>query len=308
MAENREWERLDPEARRLLEMHARGQYAALLNEVDDLSKRGSLTAGMYAVAAYALTELERHGEAVNAARLSIQQDAGWAWPHHLLAAAEAARGRLNEAISAESRAVALAPAEPSYGASLARYQRLAGKAEAAVRTALQALAVDTDHVGARNELGLALQAKGDRSGALAEFRRTQAQAPGEPLPWLSEGGLLLEERNVAGARAAFHQALTRRPGVLEAEDRLADTLTPQAGFARQALHHLLWFGRLNLLGWAMIIFLYYVTFRLLQMLWKVVPALLPVAQGLLWISMAYLLGALLLGRGLRFAFRRGWPR
>lgn len=307
MAENREWERLDPEARRLLEMHARGQYAALLNEVDDLSKRGPLTAGMYAVASYALTELERHAEAVNAARLSIQQDSGWAWPHHLLAAAEAARGRLNEAISAQSRAVALEPGEPGYGANLARYQRLSGKAEAAVKTALQALAVDTDHVGARNELGLALQARGDRSGALTEFRRAQAQAPGDPLPWLSEGVMLLDEADLAGARAAFHQALARKPGMPEPEDRLADTLTPP-GSGRRTLHHLLWFGRLNLVGWAMIIFLYYVTFRLIQMVWKAIPALLPVAQGLLWVSMGYLLGSLVLGRGLRFAFRRGWPQ
>lgn len=88
---------------------------------------------------------------------------------------------------------------------------------------------------------------------------------------------------------------------------MADTLVSPPGLGRRVLHHALNLGRVTLVGWMMISFLYYVSFRVLQILWKLMPFLLPVAQGLLYITLAYLAGGFVVGRLLRWLFRGAWP-
>lgn len=308
MTHQPELQQLDGDGQRLLGFYRTRQYTALLHEVDELSKRGPLSAAAQGMASLACSELERYSEAANAAGMALQQQPAWAWLYHALAMAEAGRGRLREAVAAQSRAVALAPAEPAYPTALARYQRESGWPEDAAKTARQALLAHPEHPGALNELGLALQAAGDPEGAFQQFRMAQSVGGDDPEPWISEGNLQAQQGDCGQARHCYHEALRRAPGLTAAEDRLADTLTGGPGIARRLLLHLLNLGRVTMVGWMMISFLYYVTFRLLQILWRLLPILLPVAQGLLVATLLYLLIGLAAGRSLRAAFRLGWPR
>lgn len=308
MITEREAHLLDEDARRLLALHQKEQNAALLNEVDELSKRAPLTPGVLGVAAMALTALERSDEAVKAAGHAAKAEPGWAWLHHALAAARARLGHLEEALAAQRQAAQLMPGEPGYTAGLARYLREAGQPDQAVRTARQALLTAPAHPGALNELGLALQAAGDPAGALEAFRQAQATDPAGAEAHISEGVLHLRAGARKEARKSLRAALKRHPGLPEAENRMVETLAGKQGFLHTALIHILNLGRLNVVGWLMIAFLYYVGFRLLQILWRYLPATLPAAQALLIATLAWLLGGMALGHLLRLLFRTGWPR
>jgi tetratricopeptide (TPR) repeat protein len=304
----RERRQLGEAAQNLLQLYEKGQHLHLLNEVEMLSKGGALPADVLGMAALSMLESERYADAASAAREALKAAPGQAWLHHALAAAEAGQGRLEGAVEAARRAVQLMPGHPGYGASLARYLRLAGQVEAAVRTARQALLPDGSHAGALCELGLALAAAGDRSGALEQFRMAQQVGGGAPEGFLHEGALHLAAGARAEARAALHGALARRPGWAEAENLLARSLAGSGGPVAAALVHALNLGRVTVVGWGMIAFLYYLLFRLLEFIWKMWPVALPVGQVLLVATLVWLLGGLVLGRAARFTFGRGWPR
>jgi Flp pilus assembly protein TadD len=308
MIAERERRQLSDGAVKLLQLYEKEQHPHLLNEVEMLSKAGALPADVLGMAALSLIESERFAEAAKTAREALKAAPGQAWLHHALAAAEAGQGQLEAAVEAARRAVQLMPGHPTYGASLARYLRLAGQVEAAVRTARQALLTDGADVGALCELGLALAAAGDRSGALEQFRMAQQADPGAPEPYLNEGALHLAAGSKAESRAALHGALARFPGWADAENLLARTVAGRTGPGQAALLHALSLGRVNIIGWSMIAFLYYLLFRLLEFIWKMWPAALPVGQVLLVATLVWLVGGLALGRTVRFAFGRGWPR
>ncbi|HWI65894.1 MAG TPA: tetratricopeptide repeat protein [Symbiobacteriaceae bacterium] len=304
MISDRERRQLGDGARQLLGLYEQGQHPHLLNEVEMLSKAGPLPADVLGMASLSLSAVERYADAARAAREAAEAAPSAAWLYDALAAAEAGQGRLEAAVAAQRRAVQLLPGEAGYGAALAGYLRRAGEIDLAARTARQALLTAPEHAGALCELGLALAAGGDRAGALEQFRLAQQADPASPQGHLQEGVLLLLAGERRAARPALHAALKRRPGLTEAEDRLAGTL---GGFPPVWVH-LLNLGRVTVVGWAMIAFLYYLLFRLLEFLWKTWPVLLPAGRILLVVTLTYLLGGMLVGRLMRFAFRRGWPR
>jgi tetratricopeptide (TPR) repeat protein len=303
----RERKALDSAALGLLGLYEQEQHPHVLNEVDQLSKGGALSPGVLGVAALSLTAVDRYAEAVTAAGEAIRREPGWAWLYAALAVAEAGQGALQAAVEAQRQAVRLMPGEPAYGASLARYERLRGHPDLAARTARQALMVDGGHPDALNELGLALLALGNPTAALDQFRNVQAAAPDQPAGFLGEGLLHLGAGARREARRALREALRRKPGLIEAENRMAETIAGTRGPGRAAILHLLMLGRVTLVGWLIVAFVYYLLFRLLEFIWRIAPATQPFSRGLLLATLAYLLVGLGIGTLLRFLFRKGWP-
>lgn len=302
---SREAQLLAPEDQRFLELYRSAQYTRLLGEVEEPIKAERATVGMLGLAALACAALGRAGEAQELAGTAVRAQPGWAWLHHAVAAAHAAGGNLPGALAEQRQATRLAPGEPGYLVMLAQYERALGAPAAAARACRQALLQDPEHVSALNELGLALMELGDAAGARQQFRRAQELAPGDPYGYYHEGLLHRTAGAPAAARACFRAALRRSPRFDQAENRLADLLAGGRPWLQRALRQLLFFGRMGLMGWTITAFFYYVGFRLLQILWGFVPGLLPAAQGLLWVSLAYLLGAGAGGRLLRWGLRLG---
>lgn len=298
-----EMERLDSEARRLLDAYEKGQHTSLLTEVDELSKQGPLPAGLLGLAASSLVAMERFDEAVTAARGALEREPRWAWLYLALSRAEAGRGDWAKAAEAARAAVQIMPGEPGYLANLAHCQRESGQGALAVKTARQALALDPSDPESLNQLGLALEATGDPEGALEQFRQAQTIRPDAPSAYLHEGALHRRAGLVGPARRALQEALRRNPGLTVAEDRLAETLS-ETPLVRGVLRHLLSLARLTVVGWAMVAFLYYVFFRMLEILWKSFAVFLPVGRVLLGVTFSWLVGGALVGWALRVAVRR----
>lgn len=298
-----ETERLDGDGRRLLEAYEKGQHTSLLAEVDELSKRGPLSPGLFGLASASLVAMERHEEAVTAARGALEREPRWAWLHLALSRAEAGRGDWARAADAGKVAMQLMPGEPLYLANLAECQRHLGQADLAIRTARQALVLDPVHAESLNQLGLALEATGDQRGALDQFRQAQAAQPDDPAAYLNEGALHRRAGRVSESRQAYQAALRHHPGLTEAEDGLAESLGENP-LVRRSLMHLLTLARLSLVGWGIVAFFYYLFFRLLEFLWRSFDAMLPVGRALLVITLIWLVGGAVAGWALRAWLRR----
>lgn len=308
MIGERELRTFSAEGLRLRELYKQKEHAHLLNEVDALSKKGSVSPDVMGLAALSLAALERWQEAAQAAAKAAAARPDGAWLQAVLALTEAESGNLEAALAAQQRARQLAPGDPLHAALLARYLRRLGRPQDACRVAREALVLDQEHPAALNELGLALAASGDPGGALEQFQHAQAAVPTDGEAWLNEGLLHKARGDKKAARRALHGALDRQPGWYEAEDALALTLPGAGVLGGRLLAHMLTLGRVTLVGWLMIAFLYYLLFRLLEFGWKAAPVLLPAGQSLLMLTLAYLLGGLAGGRLLRSLMDRGWPR
>lgn len=299
-----EVDQLQPDALSLLEIYRKGEHSALLAEVDQRSRSGPLSPDVLGLAAASLVALERYEEAATAAREAAGRAPLKAWLHHVLSRAELGRGDRAGALEAAEAACRLLPGHPDYLVTLAACRREGGDPAAAAATARQALAAAPAHPGALNQLGLALVASGDETGALEQFALAREAAPQEPEAYLNAAALHRRAGRVPEARRLLRDALRQIPDLLEAEEQLAETIGTSP-LVHRALRHLIHLSRLTMTGWAIVAFLYYLFFRLLEFLWKYFPVLLPISRVLLLITAAWLLGGALCGRLLRLTLRRG---
>lgn len=220
------------------------------------------------------------------------------------AAAALPAGDWAKAIAAADQAVRLAPSEPAWHALGARLRRESGFAAEALQVAERGLQRHPQSAHLLVERGLARGAESSApgnstpsesgagatpgaqptsrvpdSGALADLRQAQALTPTDPWPFEAEGLLHSRTGRPTEAAAAYRRALRlAAPGpAREAiEDHLARVITPSG-----LLRPLLLAARVTVIGWVVILFGYYIFFRLLQIGWKLAPAFKPFGQGLL---------------------------
>ncbi|HLO01666.1 MAG TPA: hypothetical protein VK191_00925 [Symbiobacteriaceae bacterium] len=294
-----------------------GAHGALLNEIGQAMKAGELPAEGYGLGALACIALERFDEAAKAGQNGVTLAPREAWLFGALADAYRGLARAAtraagapaagtgpsdwaKAITAADQAVRLAPAEPAWHALGARLRREAGFTAEALQSAERGLQRHPDSVHLLVERGLA-------SGALTDLRQAQAIAPTDPWPFEAEGHLHGLAGNVAEAAVAYRRALRLAPAGPAAEaieDQLARAIAPRAPLTG-LLRLLLLTARVTVIGWVVILFGYYIFFRLLQIGWKLAPVLKPFGQGLLLATAVG--GALLVAGGhlTRLLLRQG---
>jgi tetratricopeptide (TPR) repeat protein len=267
------------------QLWAEGAHGALLSELKEAMKAGPLPAEAYGLGALACIALERFDEAVKAGQNGVARAPREAWLFGALA--EAYRGLARsekepagdwaKAIAAADQAVRLAPTESAWAALGARLRREAGFPTEALQTAERGLERHPESVPLLVERGLA-------RGETSDLRRAQQLAPTDPWPLEAEGMLHAQAGRHRAAASAFRRALRLAPRGSAAEAievQLAQAVAPRAA---GLLRLLLLVTRITVIGWGVILFGYYIFFRLLQMGWKLAPGFKPVGQGLLLAS------------------------
>jgi tetratricopeptide (TPR) repeat protein len=225
-----------------------------------------------------------------------------------------------KAVAAADQAVRLTPDEPAWHALAARLRREAGYLAEALQTAERGLLRHPQSAHLLVERGLAgalsavgYQAQGghethyDLHQALGELRQAQVIAPQDPWPLEAEGLLLTRAGRLPEAASAFRRALKRAPSGPPAEsieDQLAQAITARAPLST-LLRLLLLVTRVTVIGWSVILFDYYIFFRLLQIGWKLAPVFKPFGQGLLLVTAVGGALFLVIGHLTRLLIRRG---
>lgn len=257
-----------------------GAHGALLSEIGQAMKAGELPPEGYGLGALACIALERFDEAVKAGQNGIALAPREAWLYGALAesyrglarGAKEPGGDWAKAIAAADQAIRLAPVEQFYHGLGARLRREAGLTAEARQVAERGLELHPESAHLLVERGLATE-------RIAEVQRAQELAPTDPWPFEAEGLLQARAGHRSEAARALRRALRLAPhgSAAEAiEEQLARLVAP-SGFLRP----LLLAARVTVIGWCVILFGYYIFFRLLQIGWKLAPAFKPFGQGLL---------------------------
>lgn len=209
-----------------------------------------------------------------------------------------------KAIAAADQAVRLAPSEAAWHALGARLRRTAGFPAEALQSAERGLLRHPQSAHLLVERALATQ---DQSAALADLQQAQSLAPTDPWPWEAAGELHSRAGRRPEAAAAYRRALRLAPPGPARDatlDRLAGVIAPKAPLAG-LLRLLLLAARVTVIGWAVILFGYYILFRLLQIGWKLAPAFKPFGQGLLLVTAVGGALVVVVGHLTRFLLRQG---
>lgn len=314
-----------------------GAHGALLNEIGQAMKAGDLPPEGYGLGALACIALERFDEAVKAGQNGVARAPREAWLYGALAEAYRglARAQPNvpasagagsgadagsavpaedwaKAIAAADQAVRLAPSEPAWHALGARLRYETGFPAEALQAAEKGLQrhPDAPHLLVERALASAASGAPPQNHAWADLHKAQALAPHDPWPFEAEGQLHLRAERYAEAAIAYRRALrlaASGPAREPIEDQLVRAVAPRAPLTA-LLRLLLLTARVTVIGWVIILFGYYIFFRLLQIGWKLAPAFKPFGQGLLLVTAGG--GALLVVAGhlARLLLRHGKHR
>lgn len=270
-----------------------GAHGALLNEIGQAMKAGDLAPEGYGLGALACIALERFDEAVKAGQNGVARAPREPWLYGALAEAYRGLAKSNardesqaaewaKGIAAADQAVRLAPSEPAWHALAARLRNEAGFAAEALQIAERGLGRHPESAHLLVERALAAaQMESGGSDPLIDLQKAQSLAPADPWPFEAEGRLHLGAGRFSEAAIAFRRALrlaTPGPAREGIEDQLIRAVAPKAP---GLLRLLLLAARVTVIGWVVILFGYYIFFRLLQIGWKLAPAFKPFGQGLL---------------------------
>lgn len=174
-----------------------------------------------ALARLLASALRRNGRAAEAADVLSRHDQPDAVFWHEQALALAAAGRLDQALAAEERAIALNPSLPEphnhHGVLLAGR----GRAAEALQAFDRALALDPNGARAWTNRGHALRELGRGDEARQCYERAVALSASDPDPLNGLGVLAVVAGDAAAGAALFEQALQREPGHAEARLNLA---------------------------------------------------------------------------------------
>jgi tetratricopeptide (TPR) repeat protein/SAM-dependent methyltransferase len=130
---------------------------------------------------------------------------------HLCGMAGLQQGKGEDALDLVSRAIAAAPRNAAYHATLGRGLATLGRSREAVAAFDTALRISPGDAAVLNDRGTALRATGDTSAAIQSYRRAIAAAPGYATAHNNLGIALNDAGDSAGAIAALRRAASLDP-------------------------------------------------------------------------------------------------
>ncbi|MCC6846983.1 MAG: tetratricopeptide repeat protein [Deltaproteobacteria bacterium] len=178
----------------------------------------------------------RVDDALAAARRALAVDPTYAEAHVHLGRALADRGERREAMAHYAEAIRLKPtsadAHNNWGATLADEQRFA-EAEPLYREALR---LRPGYAEAMNNLAVAVMQRGAWDEAAALYAEAMRRSPGYAEPHSNLGNLRIRQGRAAEAIAEYERALALRPDYAEVHFNLALALAQQGRGAEARAH------------------------------------------------------------------------
>ncbi len=179
----------------------------------------------------------RHEEALDIARVAVEQRPDFALAHVGLGAILNALGRFEEAETHLRRAIALDPQEKSAHFNLGNTLREQGRYEEALEAARVAVEQRPDYSKAHANLGAILNELGHSEEAEAHLRRAIALDPRTPNVHLNLGMILYYQGRYGEALEAARVAVEQRPDYSKAHANLGLALNV-LGYSEEAKTHL----------------------------------------------------------------------
>jgi len=144
-------------------------------------------------------------------------------------------GRLDEAIVAIRRAIALRPSYAEAYSNLGNVLRINGQMDGAVAGFRQAITLDPNIAEAHNNLGNALKEQGQTDEAIASYRRAIALNPKYAEAHNNLGNALKDIGQLDEAIAAFREAVALNPRSRAVHSNLVYTFYFHRGYDLRAI-------------------------------------------------------------------------
>ena len=224
---------------------ARELHEAVAQNGDDPFSHGLL--------AICLSQLDRHQQAMEVARRTIELAPDLDYSHFVLSRVLVDRQKLNEAFDAISTAIRLDPEDAMNHAWLARIEYERNNWSKAVEAADAGLALNAEDDMCLHYRSLALTKLGRGDEARRDQETLLASNPSDPHSHAARGWTLLEEGNSEKAKEHFLEALRLDPRIDYARVGLANALKAQHFLFGLALRWLLWLDRFR--AWVIWIFM-----------------------------------------------------
>lgn len=157
-------------------------------------------------------------------RRILAADAAHAPALHLLGIVALRAGNTPGAIDFVRRACEADPHAALFFCNLCELCRLGGRLDDALAAGRRALALRTDYPEALNNLGIVYFERGELEAAAAHYRRALALAPGYAEVHNNLGNVLRSQRKLDEALAAYRQALALKPAYADAINNMGTTL------------------------------------------------------------------------------------
>jgi len=196
-----------------------------------------------------LMRLDRHQQALEAARKSIEIAPDLDYGHYVLALVHTERGNLREAREAVQTAIDIDPADAANLGVLARIEFLREQWAAALEAAERGLQVDPSSDVCRHWRSQALMMLGRPEEAAQELDILMAEDPNDPHTHDAKGWMHLRQGDAAAAKRHFLEALRVDPNLDSARHGLANALKAHHALFGRLLQVLLYLDRFR--SWAM---------------------------------------------------------
>ena len=146
----------------------------------------------------------------------------------------ASHGDAAGAATTYSKAIEIAPRDPTLHLHLGLAQAQAGRTADAIASYQRSLALDPQQPLALVNLGIAHESSGDAVGAEQAYRRAIAVDPNEPLAYFNLGNVYLRRGDFAGAIPQYERATSLNPSLSNGYFYLADAYA-RTGAVQRAL-------------------------------------------------------------------------
>jgi tetratricopeptide (TPR) repeat protein len=171
--------------------------------------------GLLAKSSFLLTD-RRNDEALATAEITVQAYSDSAAAFYTLGQIQTARKQIDAAIAAYDTAVRLNPRAVAAKIGLAELHLAAGRSQASLGFAEDALKSEPDNPDARLALVKGLVGKGDIPRAATELKGLAQRYPKSPAVLIQTGIVQARQNDTASARNSFQEALTLNPESPEA--------------------------------------------------------------------------------------------
>lgn len=193
----------------------------------------------------ALTQQDKHTDAVSVAQEAVAAAPDRASAHHYLAKALFHKGDLAKARLAAEESIRLDPEEADHFGVLALVLNHQGEHAAALKAAEQGLALEPEHLTCLNVRSIELSLAKRFQEADSAMNKALELDPENPYTHSNTGWAVLRRGDHRRAMEHFREALRREPGMEHARQGMIEALKARYWIYRIWLRYVFWVGNLK---------------------------------------------------------------
>jgi len=214
----------------LINLYTDGQMAIVIERAQILSKQYPDASIIWNLMGASAAQIGRLDQAIFAFRRLLAIEPSDAVAHNNMANVLSEQGKLSEALEAYRKALSLSPdyADAYNGMGVVLVKQ--GKLSEAVEAYKQVLAIEPSHIYAYNNIGNALKDQGEFEKAIEAYSKALSFKPGSPGIYNNIGIALKEQGKFKEAIEAYSKALDLEPNFAEVHSNIATVLQDQGKF------------------------------------------------------------------------------